>query len=121
MSRNKQLYRNFYRKTLWVLLLILLILLYVLVLKPWFNKAAEPKLTIQQSQYVTPTTKIQEINPPLIEFTEESEIRGLTFVHENGAGGNKLLPETMGSGIAVIDYDADGDLDLFFTNSTTLD
>ncbi len=31
--------------------------------------------------------------------------------------GEKLLPETMGSGVAFLDYDGDGDLDLFLVNS----
>ena len=36
----------------------------------------------------------------------------------NGAFGEKLLPETMGSGVAFLDYDGDGDQDLFFVNSS---
>ena len=42
---------------------------------------------------------------------------GLTFVHTNGAEGEKLLPETMGSGVAFLDYDGDGDQDIFLVNS----
>src|SRR6185437_7736660 len=41
----------------------------------------------------------------------------IDFHHFNGAFGKKLLPETMGSGVAVIDYDKDGKPDLFFVNS----
>ena len=40
-----------------------------------------------------------------------------TFKHVNGAYGDKLLPETMGSGVAVLDYDQDGAPDLFFVNA----
>ena len=43
---------------------------------------------------------------------------GINFVHDNGAFGDKLLPETMGSGVAFLDYDGDGDQDLFFVNSS---
>lgn len=52
---------------------------------------------------------------PLVDVTGES---GITFVHENGDAGEKLLPETMGGGVALIDYDSDGDFDLLFINSS---
>ncbi len=42
---------------------------------------------------------------------------GITFVHASYARGEKLLPETMGSGVAFLDYDGDGDQDLLFINS----
>ena len=50
----------------------------------------------------------------LVNVTEES---GVDFVHQSGKTGEKLLPETMGSGVAVIDYNKDGHEDLFFVNS----
>ena len=41
---------------------------------------------------------------------------GLTFRHNNGAYGKKLLPETLGSGCAFLDYDADGWQDILLVN-----
>ena len=41
---------------------------------------------------------------------------GIRFVHNNGAFGKKYLPETMGSGVAFIDYDNDGWQDIFLVN-----
>ncbi len=41
---------------------------------------------------------------------------GVDFVHDSGATEDRLLPETMGSGVAVFDYDGDGWSDLFFVN-----
>src|SRR5204863_8824561 len=38
-----------------------------------------------------------------------------------GATSNKYLLETTGTGVAAIDYDSDGWLDLFFVNGTTLE
>ena len=37
----------------------------------------------------------------------------LPFTHSSGAKGDFLMPEIMGSGVALIDYDEDGDLDIF--------
>ncbi len=49
---------------------------------------------------------------PII-FEERAAATGLDFVHRNGASGEYLLPEIMGAGAALLDYDADGDLDVF--------
>ena len=40
-----------------------------------------------------------------------------TFRHNSGAYGGKLLPETLGSGCAFLDYDGDGWPDILFVNS----
>ncbi len=42
---------------------------------------------------------------------------GIRFRHNSGAYGNKLLPETLGSGCAFLDYDADGWPDILLVNS----
>ncbi len=44
---------------------------------------------------------------------------GLAFRHNSGAYGGKLLPETLGSGCAFIDYDADGWPDILLVNGTS--
>jgi hypothetical protein len=41
---------------------------------------------------------------------------GLQFHHNSGAYGGKLLPETLGSGCAFLDYDADGWQDILLIN-----
>ena len=41
----------------------------------------------------------------------------LPFVHHNGATGKFHMPEIMGAGVALFDYDNDGDLDLFLVQS----
>jgi enediyne biosynthesis protein E4 len=48
-----------------------------------------------------------------VPFADVTSQAGLDFVHVNGAAGELLLPEVIGSGGALIDFDNDGDLDVF--------
>lgn len=50
-------------------------------------------------------------------FTDVTANAGLAFRHNSGAYGGKLLPETLGSGCAFLDYDADGWQDILLINS----
>ena len=50
-------------------------------------------------------------------FTDVTSAAGLRFEHNNGAYGGKLLPETLGSGCAFLDYDGDGWQDILLVNS----
>jgi enediyne biosynthesis protein E4 len=53
-----------------------------------------------------------------ITFRDITQKAGIHFVHNNGAFGKKYLPETMGPGVAFIDYDNDGWPDIFIVNGT---
>jgi hypothetical protein len=55
--------------------------------------------------------------PPPVTFTDITREAGINFVHVNGSTGEKLMPETIGSGAAFLDYDNDGDQDLLLVNS----
>jgi len=50
-------------------------------------------------------------------FVESAASTGLVFTHVNGATGQYYLPEMMGAGVALFDYDNDGDLDVFLVQS----
>ncbi|HZT40564.1 MAG TPA: CRTAC1 family protein [Chthonomonadaceae bacterium] len=66
----------------------------------------------------TTTTTVKPVTAPMgITFTDVTHKAGIDFHHVNGGFGNKWLPETMGSGLAWIDYDGDGYPDLFLVNS----
>ncbi len=51
-----------------------------------------------------------------ITFRDVTQQAGIHFVHTNGAFGKKWLPETLGPGVAFIDYDNDGWPDIFLVN-----
>ena len=53
-------------------------------------------------------------------FTPVTAESGIDFVHYNGATGRKYIVETMGGGVAWIDYDGDGLLDAYFVNGAPL-
>ncbi|HEX2777640.1 MAG TPA: VCBS repeat-containing protein, partial [Candidatus Acidoferrales bacterium] len=52
------------------------------------------------------------------QFEDVTRAAGIHFVHNNGAFGKKWLPETMGPGVAFLDYDNDGWQDILFVNGT---
>ncbi|MEZ6131048.1 MAG: CRTAC1 family protein [Planctomycetaceae bacterium] len=82
----------------------------------------------QKDIIVAPETEVQSALPqerelpplqiPQLPFTDITTAAGIDFVHENGAAGEKLLPETMGGGGAFFDFDGDGDQDVLCVNST---
>ncbi len=55
-------------------------------------------------------------SPSKIHFEDITHSAGLHFTHNNAASGKKYLPETMGSGVAFLDYDNDGWQDILLVN-----
>jgi len=53
-------------------------------------------------------------------FAERSREAGLDFVHQNGMTGRLYMPEMMGPGVALVDVDNDGDLDVFLVQGGPL-
>ncbi len=78
--------------------------------------AAEAVLPKPVAPVRPPAIKAESL--PSVKFVDITKDAGIAFTHANGALGEKLLPETMGAGVAFLDYDNDGDQDLFFVNSS---
>lgn len=81
-----------------------------------FLRAPGPEV-VTPKEPPKPPDERSRLETPVIQFTDITSESGIKFVHENGAYGDKLLPETMGSGCAFCDYDGDGDQDIVFVNS----
>jgi hypothetical protein len=59
--------------------------------------------------------------PPVTEaFLDATVASGLSFTHTNGMTGDFYLAEIIGSGVALLDYDNDGDLDILALQGTPL-
>ena len=101
--------------------LAVLVVLVIGGLSVWYlmkqpAKVPPPKLT----QLKPPVKQAEQLadKAPKIQFTDITSNSGIAFVHCNGAYGDKLLPETMGGGVAFLDFNNDGWQDLLMVNST---
>ena len=84
-------------------------LLYEFVLKG----KAPTNLTVD----IGKTGERKAIPVPDVKFADVTTTAGIRFTHFSGATTSKLLPETMGSGVVVLDFDNDHRPDLLFVNS----
>lgn len=59
--------------------------------------------------------------PSPIKFTDITARSKINFKHLASPTVLKYLPETMGAGVGLIDYDNDGRLDIYFTNGALIE
>ncbi|MEO8426179.1 MAG: CRTAC1 family protein [Verrucomicrobiota bacterium] len=102
----------------WSLVAVLLMVVTGVLGVYWASRKsrARPAQITALTAPVVPDRRYGDI--PETRFTEITMEAGVTFVHNNGAYGEKLLPETMGGGVAFFDFDNDEHPDVLFINSS---
>jgi hypothetical protein len=55
-----------------------------------------------------------------IHLSDVTDQTGITFRHTDGSSGRRYIVETVASGLALFDYDGDGNVDLYFLNGAPL-
>jgi hypothetical protein len=73
--------------------------------------------TTQEDGGITLHHRSERANPYHVQFRDVTAAAGIHFHHERAASPEKLYLETMGAGVAWIDFNQDGYLDAFFVNS----
>jgi len=98
---------------------VVFVLIGLIVGVSYFVLTRKPKVEIAEADpQVLPTVReLPKLTIPNIPWGDITESAGIQFVHCSGAAGEKLLPETMGSGCAFLDFDSDGDQDILLVNS----
>jgi hypothetical protein len=78
--------------------------------------AATPLARAKQELLTREIITAQSAATPGFRLTDVTSATGIQFRHNSGAYGGKLLPETLGSGCAFLDFDADGWQDILLIN-----
>jgi hypothetical protein len=117
VKAGEAIIRHWFLRSLAVLLVIGVIGIAV----GWYlGRDSSPAVTIEEAVVAGPVVEedTPPQSPPAVVFRDITAAAGIDFVHTNGAYGDKLMPETIGSGAAFLDYDNDADQDLLLINSS---
>lgn len=82
----------------------------------WGEAATEEQVIAKETDVVEIRDAVQEGLPEIPFRSLTAEESGIDFVHFSGASGDRLLPETMGGGVALFDFDNDENLDVLFVS-----
>jgi len=98
---------------------LIVIVLAIIALVVWtILQGREQTQTLVEERAIAPQqmASASTLTPPQVLFTDITQAAGITHIHQNGAYGERLLPETMGGGVAVLDFNNDQLPDLLFVS-----
>lgn len=87
--------------------------------EPWiilgkiYRRHGDPDKAVEQWQVALKQSPIQ--------LTDVTEATGIAFRHTDGGTGQRYIVETVSAGLALFDYDGDGDIDIYFLNGAALE
>src|SRR4029078_12182244 len=88
---------------------------------PWWFPALAGAALLWVPAFAERTTPTRQLPPDSHGiFVESAAETGLNFTHITGATGKYYVAEEMGAGVALLDYDNDGDLDVFLVQGGPL-
>ncbi len=80
--------------------------------------ASEMPRATAQPQSITSASSAPRQSPIIL--TDVTDRTGIDFVHTDGSYGKYFLVEAMSAGLALLDYDQDGDADVYFLNGAPI-
>ncbi|HEY7906238.1 MAG TPA: hypothetical protein VIC53_04875, partial [Wenzhouxiangella sp.] len=110
----------FWRSVKMMAVALMLAVVVVIVLAVIRSFLTEPQVVVTEDATVDLSdllSPMDEPNPTPANFEDITKSAGIEFVHNSGAFGERLLPETMGGGVAFFDFNNNGHQDLLFINS----
>src|SRR4029077_18560091 len=85
-----------------------------------FTSSAVVGMAVTMMAFAGQLPKAQEARVP-VQYVDIRQSAGITFLQDATATDEKYYLETMGTGVAWLDYDQDGLMDLYFVQSTATD
>jgi len=110
-----------FRNAILIAMVTLLVAISIIIFKP---VEQEPEPVISQDHYIPPAPQAMSHSP--VVFKDVSDEAGIHYVHDSGkqydSDGNptRYMPESMGPGVALLDYDLDGNMDVLVSNSNLI-
>ena len=114
-AEDDQIIAVVFKRSLFIIAAVLVVATAIWLITQGLNK--EETIIVEANLIQPQSTDIdKQITPPKVNFTDITKAAGITHTHFNGAYGERLLPEAMGAGVAVLDYNNDQNVDLLFIN-----
>ncbi|MEM7475088.1 MAG: CRTAC1 family protein [Planctomycetota bacterium] len=115
-QQNDEVIASAMKKSLVGICAVVVVVLAVVFVPGLFDK---PDVEEKETEITLPEQRRVTLEIPSIPLKDITGSCGIDWKHESGMEGEKLLPETMGGGVAVFDFDQDGDQDLLFVGGNS--